>query len=229
MKYYSDLGYEDNVTVKYVFESSNQIHTSYSQVLQDIFVLSVLDGKRQGKYFEIGAGNPDFISNTKLLTSSYDWAGVSIDCVEEYQTSWRNKRKNDKFILCDALTVDYNELLDNNFDGATTIDYLQCDIEPSVNTLTALKLLPHDRYRFRAITFETDLYTGGKAFSVREESRSFLTNLGYELIVGDVVVGNSNPFEDWWVDLNLVNRDVALNIKECAKRTQRPVELLLTK
>lgn len=229
MKYYSDLGYEDNVTVKYPFDSSEQIHTSYSQVLQDIFVLSVLNGKRQGRYFEIGAGNPDFLSNTKLLTSSYDWSGVSIDCVEEYRVSWGNQRRNDKFILCDALTVDYNEMFDSNFDGQTTIDYLQCDIEPSVNTLAALKMLPHDRYRFRVITFETDLYTGGKAFSVREESRAFLSNLGYEMIVGDVIVGHSNPFEDWWVDLSLVDRNVALSIKENAQRTQRPVELLLTK
>lgn len=229
MKYYSDLGYEDDVRVKYPFETSDQIHTSYSQVLQDVFVLSVLNGKKNGKYFEIGAGNPEFLSNTKLLTSSYDWTGVSIDCVEEYKLSWSNKRKNDKFILCDALTVDYNEIFNSNFAEDSTLDYLQCDIEPSVNTLAALKMLPHDKYRFRVITFETDLYTGGKAFAVREESRAFLSNLGYEMIVGDVIVGNSNPFEDWWVDLNLVNSSVALNIKHMATNTQNPFDLLLTK
>lgn len=229
MKYYDDLGYEDDSKVKYSFVESNNIHKSYSQVLQDVFVLSVLNGKRNGRFFEIGAGNPDFISNTKLLTSSFNWSGVSIDCVEKYQSSWATQRKNDKFVLCDALTVDYIQLFHENYGDQTIIDYLQCDIEPSVNTLSALKRLPHDKYRFRVITFETDLYTGNEAYLVREESRSFLTNLGYELIVGDVIVGNSNPFEDWWVDLNLVNRDVALSIKEMATHTQRPSELLLTK
>lgn len=229
MKYYADIGCEDNVRVKYSFDDSDTIHTSYSQVLQDVFVLSVLNGKTNGRFFEIGAGNPEFISNTKLLTSSFNWSGVSIDCVEEYKHSWELHRKNDKFILCDALTVDYDELFSENYGSQTTIDYLQCDIEPSINTLTALKRLPHDKYRFRVITFETDLYTGQRAHAVREESRSFLMNLGYELIVGDVIVGNSNPFEDWWVDLSQVNGDVALDIKEKSKYTRVPAHLLLTK
>lgn len=221
------INYKQDLKVKYPFVGSNQIDTSYSQVLQDVFILSLLKGKQNGLYFEIGAGNPQFISNTYLLSTKFGWQGLSLDCVEEYQHSWAQHRSNDKFVLCDALTVDYQQLLDENYNGQTVLDYLQCDIEPSVNTLTALKRLPHEQYRFRIITFETDLYAGGDSVWVRDESRQFLSNLGYELIVPDVVVGHVNPFEDWWVAPELVDSSIANSIKLNAQHTRDPVELLL--
>jgi len=67
---------------------------------------------------------------------------------------------------------------------------------------------------------------GGTAPWVRQQSRNLLSSLGYSLVVPDVIVDNGNPYEDWWVDLNLVNQEVVLEIREMAKITQKPFELL---
>ncbi len=216
----------NNYTLKYPFNGSDQLNASYSQVWQDIFVLTILRGKRNGTYLEIGSEDPSYINNTYLLTTQFDWKGVSLDCVEKHQISWAEQRPDSKFILCDALTVDYKPILDENYDGQKVIDFLQCDIEPSTNTFAALKRLPHDEYRFRVITFETDFYTGGQSPRIREESRRYLTDLGYEMIVGDVIVDGINPYEDWWVAPELVDMNVANSIKQQALLSQHPSKLI---
>ena len=42
----------------------NEVSENYSQANQDLFVLKVLDFKRNGTYLEIGAYEPVSISNT---------------------------------------------------------------------------------------------------------------------------------------------------------------------
>jgi hypothetical protein len=210
---------------RYAFAGCESITETHSQAYQDIFALTMFNGKRNGEYFEIGANVPDYTNNTYLLSKNFDWNGTSIDFIGGLDSHWRIVRPQNRFVQCDALTANYEELIGSS----RAIDYLQLDIEPCTNTLTALKRIPHDKYRFGFISFETDLYTGGQAPQVREESRQYLTNLGYTLIIPDVIVDNTNPYEDWWVDLDLVNRDVALSIKEMAKQTQKPFELLFTK
>lgn len=212
--------------LKFHFNKSDTIHETFSQAFQDIFVLTLLDGKTNGRYLEIGCNVPDYTNNTYLLSKEYNWTGVSIDYLEGLRSAWDTQRSKDKFLVCDALTVDYKEILDNNYGGLNVLDYLQCDIEPPEHTLRVLKRLPHDEYRFKVITFETDVYTGAEGVRVREESRKFLSNLGYELIIGDVLVDGGNPYEDWWVAPELVNMEVANSIKAHALTTQHPAQLL---
>lgn len=38
--------------------------------------------------------------------------------------------------------------------------------------------------------------------------------------------GKDEPFEDWWVDLNLVNKEVALDIMNISKDIKYPKEFL---
>jgi len=213
-------------TLYYSFNKSDTINETFSQAYQDIFVLSVLDGKMNGSYLEIGCNVPDYTNNTYLLSKEYNWTGVSIDCIESLRESWNVQRSKDKFLACDALTVDYKQILDNNYNGEKVLDYLQCDIEPPEKTFRVLKRLPHDEYRFKVITFETDAYTGAEGLEVRHESRKFLSNLGYELIIGDVLVDGGNPYEDWWVAPDLVNMEVANDIKIRVLTNQFPAKLL---
>ena len=49
--------------------------TSYSQSAQDLFVLTVLDRKEKGKYWEIGSSVPTDNNNTYLLESKFGWKG----------------------------------------------------------------------------------------------------------------------------------------------------------
>ena len=69
--------------LKHKFTGSEQIHKNYSQANQDMFVLMMLDGKRNGTFLEIGAHEPINISNTYLLEKDFDWNGISIDIVED--------------------------------------------------------------------------------------------------------------------------------------------------
>ena len=208
---------------KYNFPGCENLSEYYSQVCQDIFVLSVLDGKTNGTYLEVGAYLPDSINNTYLLAKNYNWSGVSIDI---QQSNWSDVRPNDIYLVADALNLSYSNLFKEYFSNTSVIDYLQLDIEPSINTLNALFKVFNSEQRFRVITFEHDIYTGGHV--ARNLSRDFLKKLGYTLIVSDVITDENYPFEDWWVDLNLVNREVALDIAEASKSIKLPRNFLFT-
>lgn len=190
--------YTSEMKSKTKFKFENNIVRNYSQALQDMFVLSVLNGKSNGVFLEIGAHDPIECSNTYLLEKDFSWTGVSLDILD--LTSRFSIRKNTKFIQANAITFDYSSVLNNN-----RIDYLSLDIEPNYNTLSCLKNLPHDTYRFSVITYETDFYDPAQSvennLAVRTESRSFLENLGYVRVNGNVSnLDNEHPFEDWYID-----------------------------
>lgn len=212
--------------LKYSFPGFEKINATFSMSLQDIFVCTVLDGKKNGTYLEIGAYKPIDANNTYLLKQYFDWNGISIDYDEKFVEEWKTERPNNTFLLKDALTIDYDKLLTEHF-TSNEIDYLQVDIEPSENTLKCLKRIPLDKFRFKVITFETDVYVGGNGSAVREEQRNLLNFFGYELVVGDVLTNEGSPYEDWWVDPEQINKSIVDDIKNNAKHTQFPARLLL--
>lgn len=200
---------EEHPYLKYKFPNSELFETNYSQAHQDMFVLSMLNGKQKGIFLEIGAYHPTYVSNTYLLDKYFNWQGVSIDI--NTIPEWSDFR-NTKLLCQDALTIDYNRLLkDNNF--PSQIDYLQLDIEPNSNTLECLKRIPFNDYRFSVITYETDAYdfapTKQDSINRRNESREILLSHGYELIVGNICnTSPLYPFEDWYVDPTVVSPEL---------------------
>jgi hypothetical protein len=213
-------------SVKYKFDKSDSLTETFSQAFQEIFVLSVLNGKTNGTYLEIGCNVPDYTNNTYLLARDFGWNGVSLDWEKELATKWTAQRPTNTFIAANAVTADYKKILADQFGDQRVIDYLQVDVEPPMVTLEALTKLPHEEYRFKVITFETDYYTGKEGELVRQYSRELLSKLGYDLIAGDVIVDGKNPYEDWWVDMNLVDRDVANSIRSQCVYEQRPEKFL---
>lgn len=220
--------------LRYPFAGAAGIMRNYSQAFQDIFVLSMLDGLTHGRYLEIGAHHPVSNNNTHLLHTSYAWSGVSIDIDSAHVSQWRKERPGSMLLIADALTIDYKEAFSNWFSAAEPgpsawarwllrrkpgapahdphrVDYLQLDIEPSIHTLGVLKALPLDSCRFSVITFETDAYAGD--LRARDESRERLTKHGYQLMAADVAVlyppvsEDPIPFEDWWVDPQVVSQE----------------------
>lgn len=186
-------------SLKFKFDSD--IVRNYSQALQDMFVLTVLNEKKNGTFLEIGAHDPVECSNTFLLETEFGWSGMSFDILD--LTSRFSIRQNTKFVCADAITYDYRGNLKNIFDSR--IDYLSIDIEPNYNTLACLKNLPHDEYRFSVITYETDFYDPAQSKEnnemVRTQSRDFLEKLGYVRVNGNVSnMDNEHPFEDWYID-----------------------------
>jgi len=188
--------------LKYKFTGSENIVENHSQSMQDLFVLSVLDGKKNGTYVELGADRPRVISNTWLLESEYDWMGVSFE-IDPIKVDYFNTIRRNKCICEDATTFDYKFLFEER-NYPKQIDYLQLDCDPPQVTLECLNKLPLDDYRFSIITFETDLYAGGHA--VQKEQWEILCSLGYKRVAKNVKC-EGNPFEDWWIDPLVIPED----------------------
>ncbi len=195
--------------LKHKFVDSEKVDQNYSEAYQDMFVLSMLNGKKKGTYLEIGSCRPFDGNNTALLETQFDWEGVSIDIEEGFVEQFKQERKN----LClkgDATTIDWLAILElNGFNK--TIDYLQIDCDPPNNSYKALKNIPFDEYTFKVITFEHDHYKQDKALDnnrVRERSRKFLRNKGYTLIANDISPFPGRIFEDWWVKAELIDPDI---------------------
>ena len=189
--------------VKKSFIGIERVEQNYSQALQDIFVLTMLNGKENGTYVEIGGAHPININNTYLLEKTFGWSGISFEINEELAKFYNSKRSN-KCICADATQVDYSKVFEEN-NLPKQIDYLQIDIDPSYQSLASLKQLDLKTYRFSVVTFETDAYQGSTA--VVEESRKIFQNNNYQLVASNVN-NCGHAFEDWYVDPNIVTENI---------------------
>jgi hypothetical protein len=200
-KYTSDL----YSRLKFKFSGSENIQQNFSQTYQDMFVLSMLNGKTNGTYLEIGSAKPFWGNNTALLEQNFNWKGLGIELKQDEADEHKLHRKNP--VLCtNALEVSYDHLLQQYFPGQFDIDYLQLDIEPAKNTFDALLAMPLEKYRFAVITYEHDGYVDITQ-SFKEKSRRYLNALGYKLVVNDIAPDHVSGFEDWWVHPDLVDID----------------------
>lgn len=200
----------DKLKPIFKFDGIETIDKNYSQVFQDIFILSVLNGKKNGTYLEIGAQQPFYQNNTALLETKFDWTGVSIEIKEDLCKMFAEQRNN-KILCKDAIQIDYGKLLRENY-STNVIDYLQVDIEPSKTTFEALLAIPFEEYKFKIITYEHDHYVD-MTNSYRDKSRRYLKSLGYELVVENVSGNDFCPFEDWWIHPDLVDEDIIKRFK----------------
>jgi FkbM family methyltransferase len=196
---------EQSNQLRYKFKNYERIDVNCSQTYQDMFVLSMLDGKENGTYVEIGAGPPFINNNTAILETKFNWKGISIDIDEKHTADFATRRKNPIYTR-NALEVNYKEFLDNSGLGKD-IDYLQVDCEPAENSYKILELIPFDEYRFAVITFEHDYYCDDTK-TVKERSRKFFYEKGYLLVAGDVSADKISSYEDWWVHPDLVSADI---------------------
>ena len=189
--------------LKTKFTGAENIENNWSQSMQDIFVMSMLDGKRNGVYVEIGADQPRVISNTYLLEKDFDWSGISFELDSDKVAFFNTIRKN-KCLCEDATLYDYKSLFEER-SYPKQIDYLQLDIDPAEGTLRALKTLPLDDYRFSVITYETDVYSSGA--DIQDEQIEILESHGYQLVAKNVKC-EGNPYEDWGIDPAIVSEDI---------------------
>lgn len=204
----SRVGYikEQHESLRFKFNGSESIEHNYSQVMQDMFVLSALNGKRNGTFLEIGSSKPFERNNTALLEMSFGWDGIAIEIDDISSDEYVKQRPNIRLLQQDALTVDYSRLLSEQFEG-NVIDYLQLDIEPSKNTYDCMLKIPFDDYKFAVITYEHDYYLDIEE-SYRQKSRDFLESKGYVMVVNDISPEGISTFEDWWVHPDLVDKNI---------------------
>jgi len=174
---------------------------NFSQAYQDLFVLTMLGGKKNGRYLEIGANHPTELNNTWLLESQFNWQGISVEIDENFQGEFVLQRGNECH-LADATDFDWASAIKDKGWKKKRFDYVSIDCEPPNITLKALENLPLDEYRFSVITFESDLYAYGE--ECRDIQRRILNDLGYQIVARDVANGG-NPYEDWWIDPQVID------------------------
>jgi hypothetical protein len=175
-------------------------YVSNSRENQDLFILSVLDNKKNGTYIEIGCGEPINGNNTFLLEKEFNWKGVSIDIDKSLCDSFMMLRKND--ILCDDATKLNYDTVFNKYAINNHIDFLQLDIDPPLNIcIEVLKLIDFNKYSFSIIMYEHNLYLGNDEY--RKESRRILEGYGYKRVISDVC-HDFQPFEDWYINDNFM-------------------------
>lgn len=196
------LGYPDIIAYKpktmmekykFPFPGLETIKKNYSKHFQDMFVLSLLDGKRNGYYLEFGAGYPFFTSNTALLETEFEWKGLSFDKNESFCYDFAENRRN-PIIMADALKLDLRQTLAEHC-VPSFVDYLQIDCDEA--SLEILKRIPFDEYQFGIIHFEHDLYQ--VSLDIKKQSEAILSSKGYTKLVNNVAFNKTDAYEDWWV------------------------------
>jgi hypothetical protein len=209
---YTESKYFD---LRFKFAEADKIKTNYAQTYQDMFTLSMHNGKRNGTYLEIGSNDPFFNSNTALLETQFDWTGVSIDIKQPEVDKFNAQRKN-QAIAVDATQINYTDLIAKHFtsiDDKYEIDYLQIDCEPAETTYKILTMIPFETCKFGVITYEHD-HRCDVSRTCREKSRKFLTAKGYKLIVNDIAPDDAHSYEDWWVHPDLIDTSI-ISKMEC--------------
>lgn len=190
---------DDFHRLKFTFPDAERVYSNYSKHFQDMFVLSVLDGKKGGTYLEIGSGDPFIHNNTALLEKEFSWKGISIDNSPGLCYNFRQNRHN-TVICADATEIGYRDLFDKHCVD-NVIDYLQIDCDEA--SIEILKRLPLESHKFGVITFEHDAYRLGTG--IRDEARSILEKHGYVLLVNDLAFTELCSYEDWYVHPDIVN------------------------
>ena len=208
------------------FKGSNKIKKNYSQTYQDMFVLAALDGKTNGTYVEIGAGDPFHNNNTALLETEFGWKGVSLEILQEEVDKFTSARKNLAFCQ-DAVATDYRAFL-RKVNLGNEIDYLQLDCDPPSNTYAILLAIPFDEYKFATITYEHDYYAD-ETKSYRDKSRKYLQEQGYELVVTNISADKNSSYEDWWVHPDLVSKETIERMRNACDRTKKAEDYMLGK
>ena len=180
----------------------------HSQAAQDYFVYSIFKkhGDLQigkGTFLELGSHDPINWNNTYELETKLDWRGVLVEIDPVWEESYKTKRKS-SYIIGDSITIDWEtKLPELGYPIGTVFDYLSLDIDNA--TLDTLRNFPFDKYSFKLITAEHDLWRDPPSKKI-EMGRTFLNN-GYEYICENVC-NEHNPYEEWWYNPKYINKDL---------------------
>lgn len=183
----------DQNRLRIKFGHYDTVVRNYSEAFQDLFVLTMFDGKHTGTYLEIGAGDPVYGNNTYLLEQKFGWTGTAIDYNADLSAAYNRKRgDSNQCITADATEFDYTDI-------GPYIDYLQIDCDPPEVSYQALQRIDFDKTDFGVITFEHDLYADTSKL-IKYLASDYLESKGYIRIVENISPDGVRAYEDWWVN-----------------------------
>ena len=187
---------------RWQFDDLNVIERNYSRHFQDMFVISLLKGKMEGTFVEIGSGHPTLFNNTYMLEKDFGWRGLSVDHSERMCAQFSRER-NTSVILADASTLDYSSLFKQHC-LEQHVDFLRINSDQS--SLPVLNSIPFNKHEFSVVQFQHNECWWGSDY--KDKSREYLNKLGYKLFVSDVAIDNKNSYEDWWVHPSFLNNNM---------------------
>ena len=161
---------------------------SSSSFGQDLFAWIVNGRPNTGTFLDMGCGLPWDSSNSYGL-ERLGWTGWLCDNTDRLTGNLPSRTS--PFFLCDGRMFDFSIL-------PSVTNYLSLDVDDdSVEVLTQIL---NSGKRFKAITVEHDLFSGGhpREPDSRSKQRRLLSEAGYRLIFGDVCC-HLGPLEDWWI------------------------------
>lgn len=210
---------------RHVAPGIESVTGSYSQSMQDIFVLTLLNGRRNGVYLELGATFPINFNNTYLLSSEFNWRGISVEIVDLTQ-EWKDLRPNDIFVRSDAFLIDYPKLFEQ-YQIPERIDYFQMDID-DIRQHQLLETLLNTGRRFSVITYEHDVFRGDT--TEKDRSTDLLNKHGYVKLIENITCLDFSTdehvaFEDWWIDPTDVDSKIQEKFLTLNKDKVYPFEL----
>lgn len=183
--------------LRHKFAGHEGINRNYSESMQDILVLTLLDGKRGGNYLEIGSGYPFYASNTYLLEKDFSWRGISIDNQKKF-TQKHILHRSHTALTADATACDYAEIIERARFG-THFEYLSVDCGDPQTSLDALERVLASGLTFAVVTFCHDHFRNRES-GVKASARALLKKAGYRLLVSNVSHNGTDDHEDWFVD-----------------------------
>jgi len=236
LKYFEEIGIKENKLtlfnkekfnqLKLKFPGSEKIEKNFSESYQDMFVLTMLNGKRKGTYLEIGAADPFYGNNTALLEQDFEWTGISLDIDQQFIDAFSKERKN-PCLLKDATLVNYEKFL-SGLDFSNNIDYLQLDCDPPNITYKILLSIPFEKYQFAVITYEHDYYCD-ESKSFREKSRKYLESFGYVMVAGNIAPDEWRNYEDWWIHPDLIDPSILEKMKFTGSQIKKAEDYMFGK
>ena len=203
-EYLDILKSEDSKQFRFVFDGHEKVERNYSEMFQDIFVLSALNGKHEGTFLEIGCSYPVFSSNTYLLETHFNWKGISID-IEKKFVQKHLLNRNSYALHLDATIVDYDDLV-SDCGISNVIDYIQIDCGDSSKSLSVLRKVLDSKIKFNILTFSHDNFSDATG-QVKTISRKLLQKAGYTLFISNISYNNTEDHEDWWVDSSALSEE----------------------
>lgn len=175
---------------------------SLSQAGQDIFAQYINKNVQRGFFLDLGCNEPFKYNNTALLEDN-NWTGILVDYMPELISICSSHRKS-KCICADLKVTSLTDILDNN-NSPQIIDYISMDLDYDV-ALNSIKTLDVSKYIIRSLTFEHDYYCTKS--TMMEESRDYLESIGLKIVCKNVNIFDNSPFEDWYINPDLVSENV---------------------
>ncbi len=207
----------------------------YSQSEQDKWVYEFYKGKKNGYFVEVGAHNGIQSSNTYFLEKELNWKGV---CIEANKSLFSDLTKNRNSKNVNTAVASYagyckfsNDKISNNDYGDSVkcdtlneilletatqrdIDYLSLDIEG--HEYIALESLDFEYWNIGLITVEHNLYCTGD--TEKNKIYEILSKNNFTRVRDNVLCSDTNPiwhnkpFEDWYVNNNLLNEQIKYHV-----------------